>query len=423
MGFKIHMPGRKAKKDNGYKFDPKHPSKAKDGKNWKFLDKKDEHTTIQNRDVYEDQQLERSTISKKQSPIGRIILVAFISIFASIIIWLLLSVMQFGIGAATNNINSAKESTKTEQTTTIDNIKVAKPVGGNKYAHMYLTSKYIVEMPDGRGGNEYHYITDPETGVISTESYAHYKDVPEPEWYKALKHTNSTSTTETSGENAQESNPLFACLGFDWYKLIIDVVLTAIVFGLFCTIMMRNLAAQNLMSDTTDINQYQNDQHIALPEEVMRKFDFFPDAGAHSSVSVSSMISHMMILNKGIKKVNQSVRAKEDTYDKDNNLIALKGDLMFDEDDKLIQEKKTMFDTKFADELFDASGALADKSIRKFYDARTVPYNEGNKNRDKLKGCNTLADLINNDWTFPYYETQRPAGVYAVDTEPVNTMV
>ena len=45
------------------------------------------------------------------------------------------------------------------------------------------------------------------------------------------------------------------------------------------------------------------------------------------------------------------------------------------------------------------------------------------KNRDKLKGYDTVADLINNEWEFPYYEPQRPAGAYIVDTAPVNTMV
>ena len=42
---------------------------------------------------------------------------------------------------------------------------------------------------------------------------------------------------------------------------------------------------------------------------------------------------------------------------------------------------------------------------------------------DKLKGYDTVADLINNEWEFPYYEPQRPAGAYIVDTAPVNTMV
>ena len=51
--------------------------------------------------------------------------------------------------------------------------------------------------------------------------------------------------------------------------------------------MMKNLEAQNVLSDTASLNQYKNDQHIAFPEEVMEKFDWFPDVGAHCNVQVS----------------------------------------------------------------------------------------------------------------------------------------
>ena len=36
---------------------------------------------------------------------------------------------------------------------------------------------------------------------------------------------------------------------------------------------------------------------------------------------------------------------------------------------------------------------------------------------------NTVSDLINKDWYIPEYEPQRPAGVYLVDSAPVNTMI
>jgi hypothetical protein len=64
-----------------------------------------------------------------------------------------------------------------------------------------------------------------------------------------------------------------------------------------------------------------------------------------------------------------------------------------------------------------------DKEIRKFYDPTAIPYNPKNVNRDKQKGFDTVADLINGDWILPEYETQRPAGAYVVDIDPVNTMV
>lgn len=82
-----------------------------------------------------------------------------------------------------------------------------------------------------------------------------------------------------------------------------------------------------------------------------------------------------------------------------------------------------MFDKDFMESLFEASGLPKDKTLRKYYDPTKIPYNPKNANRDKLKGYDTVADMINGDWVIPEYETQRPAGAYLVDIDPVNTMV
>src|SRR5699024_4089281 len=95
-----------------------------------------------------------------------------------------------------------------------------------------------------------------------------------------------------------------------------------------------------------------------------------------------------------------------------------------------------LIDEGFGQDLHTASGTPQNKSaksVRTPLDVRRVPYNppiegdERKKNpsrvdRDKLN-YDTVADLINNDWEFPAYEVQRPAGAYLVDTAPVNTMV
>ena len=52
-----------------------------------------------------------------------------------------------------------------------------------------------------------------------------------------------------------------------------------LTFFAFYAVFMKNLSAQNLLADTSDINQYENDQHIQLPEEVHRNYDWFPDVG------------------------------------------------------------------------------------------------------------------------------------------------
>lgn len=50
----------------------------------------------------------------------------------------------------------------------------------------------------------------------------------------------------------------------------------------------------------------------------MQHFEPFPDAGAHSSVEPSSLISHTAISNKGLKKVLVTERFEKDTYDSNN---------------------------------------------------------------------------------------------------------
>lgn len=214
---------------------------------------------------------------------------------------------------------------------------------------------------------------------------------------------------------------------FDWSpnkpKVIISLVVSLLLFMILEAVLFANLRAQNVMSDTADINQHHNDQRIALPEEIQRNYDIFPDVGAHSAVQVSSMLSHMALLNKGLKTVDLAKRAKEDIKDEYGNIEYNKGEILEDDNGNPISKTVPIIDNAFMESLFDASGAPKDKSIRKYYDATKIPYNPDGSNRDKLGKYNTWADLINDDWEFPIYEPQRPAGVYIVDTAPVNTMV
>lgn len=212
-------------------------------------------------------------------------------------------------------------------------------------------------------------------------------------------------------------------LGFTSKKFLASFLVALIVFSLLYHVLSKNLKAQNLLSDTSDINQYHNDQHVALPEEVQRNYDWFPDVGAHSAVQVSSMISHMALQNKGLKTVFLADRAEKDIVDQNGNVEYYKGEILQSEDGSLIGRTVPIIDEKFMEDLFEASGAPNDKNIRKRYDATKIPYNPDGKNRDKLGKYATVADLINEDWEFPEYEPQRPGGAYIVDTAPVNTMV
>lgn len=210
-------------------------------------------------------------------------------------------------------------------------------------------------------------------------------------------------------------------------RCVWSVFIAAGVGGMVQPFAKRSLEAQNALRTTADINQHEGDQHIMLPDEVMEKFDFVPSTGAHTEVCAASLISYMAIDNKGIKPIEVAVRAKEDIYDDDGDIEYFKGAPLLDDDGEIMTESKPMFDTEFAEDLWTASGAPTEKKYRhlyrKFYNAGDVTYNKGNHDRDKLAGYDTLADLINNEWEFPLYEVQRPSGVYAVDTAPVNTMV
>lgn len=205
-------------------------------------------------------------------------------------------------------------------------------------------------------------------------------------------------------------------------KVFVVFATGLMVYALLRTLLKKNLDAQNLMNDTSDINQYENDQHIALPEEIQRKFDWFPDAGAHCPVQVSSMISHMMLNNKGLKKIQVSKRAEKDIVDADGDVLYYKGEILYNDKGELMTDTLPMIDMNFGDALFEASGAP--KEVRKYYDTTQIPYNPDGKDRTKQLGTHkTVADAINKTWSFPEYEPQRPAGAYIVDTEPVNTMI
>ena len=69
--------------------------------------------------------------------------------------------------------------------------------------------------------------------------------------------------------------------GLDMLKLGLVAVIAIPVHMVLKHWLMLNLRAQNLLADDTDINEHLNDQHIALPQEVMSEYDWFPDVGAH----------------------------------------------------------------------------------------------------------------------------------------------
>lgn len=205
-----------------------------------------------------------------------------------------------------------------------------------------------------------------------------------------------------------------------WIKFGVSFLFTAVIGGVVGAKMWRNYAVQNVFNDHTDINQYQNDQHVALPMETMQKFDWFPDVGGHASPQVSSMISHVHLSNKGINSVEAAqFYSKKDEEASDGKV--LKGEHKLDEDGNIIFKKMPFFDKEFGEALFEASG-ITDKlkKYKIYYDATKINYMpDSPRDAVGVGEYKTVADYINADWELPYYEPQRPAGAYIVDTAPV----
>lgn len=197
--------------------------------------------------------------------------------------------------------------------------------------------------------------------------------------------------------------------------------------GLMYSYLKRNWDAQNVGRIHTDIDTYEDDAYIQQPEQMAYSFDIFPDAGAHSIVSPTAVLGHMMFSAKGIKKVSVPLRYEKTTeehYEDGSSEVFLKGEFVLDDYGEPIFKTVPLIDEKFGDSLYTASlipDGAEGKAIRKYFDTRNLMYNP-KKVRDKTPET-TVAEHINKHWTFPNYEIQRPAGAYIVDTEPNNTMV
>lgn len=377
-------------------------------KNWDKVKSQQPSDSTKYRDVYEDQQLERSKIEEKQSPASRIILTTVLAILIFAALYFFISVGQY----AAASIKSSFGGIMSQDENTAESVPDAETLPHGTYKR---NGKFYYDYPEN---NPWAYCD--EEGNIIYELPEETQAETEPAETDASAAAATEAEEESGGIAAGLKKYMRPSLG----KILVSAIVALIFWVIMYQVMMKQLKAQNMLSDTSDINQYQNDQHVALPEEIQRKFDWFPDVGAHSNVQVSSMISHVALTNKGINAIDVARRADKDILDEDGDIEYYKGEVLLDDDGKPLTKKMSMIDEKFMDALFTASGSPEDKAFRKYYDTTKIPYNPGGKDRTKQGGkWDTVAELINHDWVFPDYEPQRPAGAYLVDTEPVNTMV
>lgn len=364
-------------------------------KAWDKLSGRTAEETIATRDVYEQQQLDRSKIQAKQSKTSRTIVAVVFGAFIMVILWGVWSLGHFAVDQASGAMSGLTSTSSPYY----EKEKVS-------------TTRYCYRLLDADG--------QPDKSTPCYDSEAEAKENP-PKWF--LEEQEQQEAERAAADAAKPEGLTGYLAYFSLLKLLVSLGGGFLSFAILYPFLMRNLDAQNLMHDTTDINQYQGDQHVAIPDEVVRKFDWFPDVGAHSDVQPSSMISHVMLSNKGLKKIQVSEIADADVIDEQGNQVCLKGEILRLDDGSPKTKTVPVIDEAFGEDLFEASGLPKDKKLRRRFVASEIEYNADGSNREKLGKFKTVADLINEDWTFPEYEVQRPAGAYIVDTAPVNTMV
>ncbi|MFE0133265.1 type IV secretory system conjugative DNA transfer family protein [Streptomyces sp. NPDC059037] len=372
---------------------------------WDKISARTPGETLTNRDVYDSQQLDRSTFGTLRSTRPGIVAAVIAGVLVAIVAWVLYSLIAAAVLSAGTSVGSGAPRSD-------------KP-----------SAYYVQDTTTGAGGSVvkcYRPLTKDGNPDVKAKCYTSTEAVPVPSWYTAAKDgkPSAEKPAEPKKSSTTGGEQLADVSGFKLFITLGSGLMVALIIGTWFS---RKVAAANLMNTTSDINQYQNDQHISLPEEIQQNYDWFPDAGAHSSVQVSSMLSHMMLKKKGLGTVEVAQRATKDVINEEGNLVYYAGEVMDDDEGDPLTQTLQIIDEDFGDELFEASGLPDDKTLRQKYDTARIPYNPDGKNRDKLgfgsDTYTTVADLIKKDWEFPAYEVQRPAGAYVVDTAPVNTMV
>ena len=382
--------------------------------NWDILKNKDVKDTNKYRDVFGDQQLERSKIEKTQTFKTWQIFMLVAALIVGLISYMVASAITMFVYRT-----SEKESP----------VPVVEGYSPN------VQYGWVVSGINAQGNDVYTQMQPGEDPSMYADlngrpEYSTKDEVPKPEWYLNAEAEYNKLYAEKKDEIDAwiQEDKMKSSFGYNAKphatNLGAFLLMAMLVYGAMYPKMRRSYEAQTILERTDDINQYANDRHVALPEEILQhpEFDIFPDVGATSNVQLSSMISHFMLSKKGLKNVEFSKRAKEDTKDEDGDILYYKGEVLTDDDGKILTETLPIIDEKFGEDLFKASNQP--KEVRKYWDVSKIPYNEGDKYRDRQGGnIKTIGELINKDWELPYYEPQRPAGFYLVDTAPVNTMV
>lgn len=371
--------------------------KSDDSQNWNKLQSRDESQRVSSRDVYESQQLDRGDLGFVKSKKIANIIGAVCGVLIFFTIWFAVSLVQIGF-AMLGNLSDG---------TSVAPSASAKP----PYWHEGEQKMGIVTMPCFQQ-------TDQNGQIADATCYDTKEQVPVPQWYEDYV-VEEQDNSHTKTATLSFADVLFS---ISLQKLIWSLAPAAGLGLLIGGKIGARIDAENAMRSTDDINQHDDDQHIALPQEIQQQLDWFPNAGAHSSVKANAILSHAMLSKKGIKNVQTPKRAEKDIVDEEGNVVYLAGEILVDDNGDPIMENGPMIDEEFGQEVYTASLLPKDSVYRVKFDARRIPYNPDGSNRDKIGKYKSVAEMINNDWFIPEIEHQRPCGGYLVDSSPVNTM-
>ena len=177
----------------------------------------------------------------------------------------------------------------------------------------------------------------------------------------------------------------------------------------------------NAMYLSDDIQEYTNDTYIRTIDHLTTELDMAPDIGLGFDGHASTLMGHMMVSNKGIKKIEMPV------YDP-----TVPGQIKRDKDGNIVRQKVEMFDTELGEMLYDMSGVP--QKERFWYDATDymfnpiIPRKEGGNGKKRSgahgrKEYDKVSDYINKEFYPLDTDAARPAGVYFYDSRPVNTIL
>lgn len=253
------------------------------------------------------------------------------------------------------------------------------------------------------------------------------KAEPDPEWYKPVSYYGPPAASiflaimlwylfHTLASITKPNISWFASIGFLKWYIPLAIVANLIIIPIVYKKTRAQWFTKNAIYIDDDMEDRPDDAYVRTVDHMALQLDIAPDVGLGFDGHASTLMSHIMVSNKGIKKIKVPV------YDKN-----VDGFVKRDENGDIVYETKPMFDEELAHRLYDMSGVPPE--FRLFYDARDYDFNPIDKKTKRRLGdygrmeYDTLADVINNNFYVLDTETARPAGVYFYDRRPVNTIL